>query len=73
MIKDNIFPDPAFQVKTTLMSFGISWALVLGPYLVPAYRLASGAVDNSQVSFERMWVCTLSYIFGIVFMLVSDA
>lgn len=45
---------------------------MLGPYLVPAYRLASRAADNT-FSFERSWVCTLIYIFGLVIMLLSDS
>jgi steroid 5-alpha reductase family enzyme len=45
---------------------------VLGPYLVPAYRLASRQADNN-VSFERAWICTLIYVFGVVIMLLSDS
>ena len=41
LLKDMIFPDPTFQSKATVLSFGIMWAFVLGPYLVPAYKLAS--------------------------------
>jgi len=41
-IKDSIFPDPSFQVKMSPISAGLTWLTVLGPYLVPAYRLASG-------------------------------
>jgi hypothetical protein len=40
-IKDCIFPDPAFQAKVPLMSAGIAWVATLGPYMVPAYRLAT--------------------------------
>jgi len=40
-LKDCIFPDPAFQTKVPVMSAGIAWVATLGPYLVPAYRLAS--------------------------------
>jgi hypothetical protein len=34
---------------------GIAYATTLGPYLVPAYRLASGIIDNSSanISYER--------------------
>ena len=45
---------------------------MLGPYLVPAYRLASRQADNN-VSFERAWICTLIYVFGVVIMLLSDS
>lgn len=50
----------------------VSWVAVLGPYMVPAYRLASGAANN-DVSFERAWICTVIYVFGVVIMLLSDS
>ena len=45
-IKDTVFPDPSFQVKLPIISAGLTWVTVLGPYLVPAYRLASRKADN---------------------------
>ncbi len=45
---------------------------VLGPYLVPVYRLASRQADNN-VSFERAFVCVVLYIFGLVLMLLADS
>lgn len=71
-IKDMIFPDPAFQSKATVMSIGIAWFGVLGPYLVPAYRLASG-LSKTEENFERAWLCVLLYVFGVVFMLLADS
>ena len=71
-LKDQIFPDLSFQKKVTLFSAAISWFAVLGPYLVPAYRLATREASN-DVSFERAWICTLIYIFGLVIMLLSDS
>ena len=71
-IKDCVFPDPGFQSKVTILSAGIAWAAVLGPYLIPAFRLASGAANN-DVSFERAWICYLIYIFGVVIMLLADS
>ena len=44
----------------------------MGLYLIPAYRLASRAADN-DVSFERMWLCTILYMVGVVFMLLADS
>lgn len=46
---------------------------MLGPYLVPAYRLASRQADNDAISFERAWIATLIYVFGVVIMLLSDS
>jgi protein-S-isoprenylcysteine O-methyltransferase Ste14 len=71
-LKDTIFPDPAFQSNVTLGSALIAWIATLGPYLVPAYRLASGKASN-DVSFERAWLCTLIYVFGVVIMLLADS
>lgn len=71
-IKDTVFPDPSFQVKLPIISAGLTWVTVLGPYLVPAYRLASRKADN-QISFERAFIAILSYIFGLVIMLLSDS
>lgn len=45
---------------------------VLGPYLVPAYRLASRQAD-SNVTFERAFLCIILYIFGLVIMLLADS
>ena len=71
-LKDNIFPDPSFQSNITFMSAGVIWLGVLGPYLVPAYRLASG-LSQTEESVERTFICILLYMFGLVFMLLSDS
>jgi hypothetical protein len=55
------------------MLVGFAWLLILGPYLIPAYRLASGKVNNDAVTFERALVCMLLYMFGLVFMLLADS
>ena len=72
LIKDCIFPDPAFQSRVTVGSVIVAWVAVLGPYLVPVYRLASGKADNN-ISFERALICTVIYIFGVAIMLLSDS
>lgn len=71
-LKDCIFPDPAFQSKVTLGSAGIAWVAALGPYLMPAFKLASRQADN-DVGFERAWLCTVLYVFGLVIMLLADS
>jgi steroid 5-alpha reductase family enzyme len=72
-LKDSIFPDPSFQKKLPILSASGIWLFVLGPYLVPAYRLASRQADNDAISFERAWIATLVYVFGVVIMLLSDS
>ncbi len=54
------------------MSIGVAWFGVLAPYLVPAYRLASG-LSQTEENFERAWLCVLLYVFGVVFMLLADS
>lgn len=46
---------------------------VLGPYQIPAYRLASSPAENNEISLERQWLCILLYLFGLVIMLLSDS
>eukprot|EP00347_Sterkiella_histriomuscorum_P018461 403345432 len=73
VLKDVIFPDPNFQKKATVMSGGlVIWLTVLGHYMVPVYQLASRNANN-DISIERMWVCSLIYIVGLVLMLLSDS
>ncbi len=40
--------------------------------MIPAYRLASRSADNA-VSAERVFICALLYIFGVVLMLLADS
>ena len=39
--KDIIFPDQTFKAKTTFASMTVAYLVILGPYLIPAYRLCS--------------------------------
>jgi Protein of unknown function (DUF1295) len=72
-LKDCIFPDPAFQGKVTIGSALIAWVSTLGPYMYPAYSLASSPKLCEEVSFERAWLCTILYVFGVVVMLLADS
>ena len=44
--KDWALPDKTFQARTSLGSAIVVWVLYLGPYMVPAYLLASGQCDE---------------------------
>ena len=47
-LKHRVFPDPSLQAKCTIVCALICWALILGPYMVPAYLLASGVASNQS-------------------------
>ena len=72
-LKHAVFPDPSLQAKCTLMCAIVCWVLILGPYMIPAYLLASGIADNTSQSRLRLGTATLLYIFGVSLALLSDA
>ena len=41
-VKHRVFPDPSLQDKCTVSCALVCWFLILMPYMVPAYLLASG-------------------------------
>jgi len=73
VLKDSVFPDAWFQQKVTISSMIGAYAMILGPYCVPAYRLAAFREICDAVTEERFWLCLIIYVFGIVIMLLSDS
>jgi protein-S-isoprenylcysteine O-methyltransferase Ste14 len=71
--KHCIFPDQSLQDKCTFMCAIVCWVLILGPYMVPAYLLASGLADNLSQSKLRLYGSSALYIFGVSLALLSDA
>ncbi len=45
-IKHRVFPDESLQAHCTFMCALVCWVLILAPYMVPAYLLASGIASN---------------------------
>lgn len=72
LCKDQIFPDPALTGHCTLLSFLMPFPVALIPYSYFAYLMTSGIADQNP-SMERIVVALLTYIFGVMCMMVSDA
>ena len=72
MLKDYTFPDKSFQRKVTIVGFLFPWPVALLPYLYSGYLMMSGQA-NQNPDPERIFVCVVSYVTGIVFMLGGDA
>ena len=45
-MKHCIYPDESLQAHCTFMCALICWVLILFPYMIPAYLLASGIASN---------------------------
>lgn len=71
ILKDFTFPDKAFQRKVTLMSFAFPWPVSLLPYCTGGYLMMSGQAPQDP-SPERVALCTVIYVFGIVLMMGYD-
>ena len=55
------------------MCAAVCWVLILGPYMVPAYLLASGFADNHSQTKLRLYGSTVLYIVGVSLALLADA
>jgi steroid 5-alpha reductase family enzyme len=51
----------------------VCWVLILGPYMVPAYLLASGYADSLTQSKLRLYGSSILYILGVSLALLADA
>ena len=74
--KHLVFPDESLNQKTTILPAILCWLLVLLPYCVPAYLIASGvSADVEPVSLKvklRYYIAITLYIFGTVMMMLAD-
>ena len=41
-LKHKVFPDKTFEAKCTFSCALVCWITILGPYMIPAYLVASG-------------------------------
>ena len=77
-MKDWAMPDKTFQQKTSLGSAFVAWAFYLGPYMIPAYLLASGQCDDFLVmdfpftSFARKYCALSMCFFGMTLTFMAD-
>jgi len=70
LVKHVTIPDATFDRPVTLSSAILMWAMVLGPYCVIPYLLASGL--SSEISGTKLTFGLMCGIFGIVGMIASD-
>ncbi|CDW72627.1 steroid 5-alpha reductase c-terminal domain-containing protein [Stylonychia lemnae] len=72
IIKHFTFPDKSFEDPISIFGAIMIWVLVLGPYLVPGWIIASG---YSQEITDKKWIYSnlVVYIFSVSVMLCSDA
>lgn len=73
VIKDLTFPDSSFAGTLSLGSLLSMYGLVLGPYYLIGYWVVSGGDEQKYPSNERIFVALMIYIFGLAFMLLTDA
>ena len=71
-LKHLTMPDPSFDRHCTIVCGLISWAAVLGPYLVPSYLIAT-RIAPQDPSWSRIMVSVICYSFGQVLVMASDA
>ena len=72
-VKHRVYPDASLQEKCTFMCALVCWVLILGPYMIPAYLLASGLANNETQTKLRLYSSIILYIFGLSIALLSDA
>ena len=70
VMKDVVYPDPAFMKKCTILSWLMPWPIALIPYMCLPYWMVT---LNPEVSDERMLLAILMYVNGIVLMLLTDS
>jgi len=70
LLKDFVFPDPGFGRYVTITSFLMPFPIALIPYMMPAFWMIR---DRPEVSNERMFVCLMMYMFGVMLMMLTDA
>ena len=70
-LKHLAFPDKTYIQKCTVACAAVCWITLLGPYMVPAYLLASGQCPH-ELSLERKYFSLFAYIIGVSLTLSAD-
>ena len=75
LLKDFVFPDPSWRKKCTIVSWLLPWPIAMVPYMLPGYWMMSrqGTETVQNPSGERMFISLILYIFGLVFVMLTDA
>lgn len=71
-VKHRVFPDPSLLISATFMCHLVCFVLIIGPYMIPAYLLASRTASNETQTPMRLFFSSVLYIFGLVMTLLSD-
>ena len=71
LMKDMIFPDKTFQRNANIFGAILSWAMVLGPYWIGGFIMASRNSWQEPPIGRIVLVCWV-YIIGAFLMLGSD-
>ena len=71
-MKHLMFRDKVFDEKFTIGCAIVCWGLILGPYMVPAWLIASG-VSEPPKSNLWLYFWLAIYILGVCLTLGSDA
>ena len=75
LLKDLTFPDPSWQKRVTIAGGLMSFALVLGPYLLFGWILIAREQPISYPLPDGAWfaLCILMCLLGCVIMIAADA
>jgi steroid 5-alpha reductase family enzyme len=74
VLKGMIFPDNSFEQYVSITCAVQAWLVVLGPYCIAGYKIASRSSILAQEPHpERLACAALLYIFGLMLMLCTDA
>ena len=71
-MKHLFFPDKVFAEKCTFNCMLVCWLLILGPYMIPAWLIASGnAGPEPSKAWLYLWITV--YILSVSLTLEADA
>lgn len=70
LLKECIFPDPAWQKQSTLMEWISAWAFVLAPYWYMPWSINA---YRTEVSLPLAAACISVHSIGLVLMMASDS
>jgi len=70
LLKEAVFPDPAWQKKITIAGAFNAWLFVLGPYWIAPWLIVSQRIEQSPVLLGAVIVL---YALGVALMVGADA
>ena len=73
VFKDLTFPDPGFATKMSFSSFIFACLFGFIPYYFLGYWMMSKTGADREIPNERMFVATVVFIQGLLYMVLTDA